>query len=73
MKKKLTRIESQSSLRTLVIGASTRWPAISKATRSPTFRPKVCASPASTENCGSAAAPCQRPDWTTLPEGSAAP
>ena len=28
------------TLRTLLIGASTRWPAISKATRSPTFTPQ---------------------------------
>ena len=35
MKKKFTRIESQSSSRTLVIGASMRSPATSKLTRSP--------------------------------------
>ena len=33
MKKKFTRIESQSSLRTLVIGASTRWPATRRCAR----------------------------------------
>jgi hypothetical protein len=52
MTKKLTRIEPHSSLRKLVIGTSTVWPAMSKRSRSPSFRFKVLARPASTDASG---------------------
>jgi hypothetical protein len=71
MTKKLARIEPHSSLRRLVIFASTTCPAMSKRMVSPSLRPSVRAMPCSTD---ASATPgpswYQRPAVMSFPAGA---